>query len=92
MPVTGQDLDFQCHMSWSFIVFNGLRREAIVDIGEIVDHHFLSINLRGDYYMGNFGSCPKTYFSKIFLKLFGFPIIQISSYLKKVFPEVHCAH
>ena len=47
VPVPSQELDFQRHMSWSFLffVFNELRREVIVrfvDISWIVDHHSLS--------------------------------------------------
>jgi hypothetical protein len=38
-------MDFQRHMSWSFIVFSELMGEAIVrfvDIGGIVDYHCLN--------------------------------------------------
>jgi hypothetical protein len=45
MPVPRQNLDFQGHMSWSFLVVRELRREVIVrfvDIDEIVDCHSFS--------------------------------------------------
>ena len=45
LPVPDQELDFQCHMSWSFFVFNGLRWEVIihfVDIGGIVYYQCLN--------------------------------------------------
>ena len=41
MPVLSQDLDFQHHMSWHFIVLNDLRKEAFfcfVVIGRIIVH------------------------------------------------------
>jgi hypothetical protein len=44
--VQSQDLDFQHHMSWSFLMFNEFRGEVIVrfvDIGGIVDHHYLKV-------------------------------------------------
>ena len=44
-PVKNKDMDFQRHMSWSFIVFSELMGEAIVrfvDIGGIVDYHCLN--------------------------------------------------
>ena len=37
---------FSMSLSWSFLVFNNLRKEAVVDlvdIGGIVDHHCLNI-------------------------------------------------
>jgi hypothetical protein len=46
MPVLSQNLDFQCHISWSpLFVLSKLRLEVIVnfvDIGGIVDHHCLN--------------------------------------------------
>ena len=41
-------LDFQCHMSWSFLCFCDMRRDVIVcfvDISRIVDHHCLNFLL-----------------------------------------------
>ena len=43
MSVPSQDLE--CHTLWYFIMFNDLRSEVIVrlvDIGDIVDHHYLN--------------------------------------------------
>jgi len=40
VPVPSQDMDFQQHMSWSFVLFIELRRDVIVrflDIGGIDD-------------------------------------------------------
>ena len=47
VPVPSLDLDFQCHMSWSFICSMiwgkcWLFVILIFDIGEIVDHHCLN--------------------------------------------------
>ena len=39
-PVKNKDMDFQRHMSWSFIVFMAIVR--FVDIGGIVDYHCLN--------------------------------------------------
>ena len=47
VPVNNQDLDFQCPMSWSFFMLNGLRLEVIfafVDIGRIVDQYCLKLS------------------------------------------------
>jgi hypothetical protein len=44
VPVSNQDLEFQLHMSWPFVL-SELWRELIVcfvDIGGIDDHHCLS--------------------------------------------------
>ena len=46
LMVPAQDLDFQCHISWYFLVFNDLRQAVIVrfvDIGGSFYHHCLNI-------------------------------------------------
>ena len=58
VPVPSQDLDFKCHMSWSFFLCSLSSGWKVivpfVDIGGIDDHHclnFLFIILFGDQYV-----------------------------------------
>ena len=52
-----QDLDFQCHMSWSYFVLSKSSWELIVcfiDIGEIDGHHCLNVHFKILYKIPHF--------------------------------------
>jgi hypothetical protein len=72
VPVPSQDLDFQCHMSWSLFVFSEINRKVIVpcvDIDGFDDQHCLNfLSIRN---MCNIGK-QKTKYDTFFYDIYFF--------------------